>query len=359
MRIIFLTGATLSVLLSTKSLSSAFTVSPSFGGRRITSAVFSTADVEEADVISVDPNKSAATCIAREELMEVTRDLNSKYGIFPIDFKAKASFRDAVEKLENLAQPSTDTSLLVGDWTLLCSYSSAFPKNRKSIDTSKIPLFNEGPIKNIQDTLNGSIKVVQRIKFGESSNSIDAIDHVIEYKPPNTLSSFLKNAPDIMKDLDINPLKVIDSKIVLKHNAEVEGLIPNIKTKLSLQSVVVNVAGESQILDPSGEDILGINIPFGEYFGAGSFETTFLDESMRVSRSKVGPVEQIRVFTKDDDQAVASVVEEDDDDELADDDDDELADDSIVDADVFVESDDKETTNDDSDEVEAPSDIEN
>lgn len=127
--------------------------------------------------------------------------------------------------------------------------------------------------------------------------------------------------------------------------------------------VSVNVAGESQILDPSGEDVLGINIPFSEYFGAGSFETTFLNESMRVSRSKVGPVEQIRVFIKADDQAVASVVEEDDDDdELADDDDDdddELADDSIVDADVVVESDDEETTNDDSDKVDAPSDIEN
>jgi len=354
MRIIFLIGATLSVLLSTKSLSSAFIVSPSFSGRRIASAVFSTADVEEADVIS-----------AREELMEITRDLNSRYGILPTDSTEKESFRDAVEKLENLAQPSSDASLLVGDWTLLCSYSnnSAFPENKKIIDTSKIPLFNQGPIKDIQDTLNGSIKVEQRIKFGESSNSIDAIDHVIEYKPPNTLSSFLKNAPDIIKDLDINPLKVIDYKIVLKHTAEIEGLIPNIKTKLNLKSVVVNVAGESQILDPSGEDVLGINIPFSEYFGAGSFETTFLNESMRVSRSKVGPVEQIRVFIKADDQAVASVVEEDDDDdELADDDDDdddELADDSIVDADVVVESDDEETTNDDSDKVDAPSDIEN
>jgi len=129
--------------------------------------------------------------------------------------------------------------------------------------------------------------------------------------------------------------------------------------------VSVNVAGESQILDPSGEDVLGINIPFSEYVGAGSFETTFLNESMRVSRSKVGPVEQIRVFIKADDQAVASVVsvveEDEDDDELADndDDDDELADDSIVDADVVVESDDEETTNDDSDKVDAPSDIEN
>jgi hypothetical protein len=137
--------------------------------------------------------------------------------------------------------------------------------------------------------------------------------------------------------------------------------------------VSVNVAGKSQKLEPSGADVLGINIPFGEFLNAGSFETTVLDESIRVSRSKVGPVEQIRVFVKVDDQeVVASVVvveeEDDDDDELADnddDDDDELADDTTIDA-VVVESDDEENNSaadddDDSDEVEveAPSDIEN
>jgi hypothetical protein len=134
--------------------------------------------------------------------------------------------------------------------------------------------------------------------------------------------------------------------------------------------VSVNVAGKSQKLEPSGADVLGINIPFGEFLNAGSFETTVLDESIRVSRSKVGPVEQIRVFVKVDDQEVVAsvVVVDDDDDELADnddDDDDELADDTTIDA-VVVESDDEENNSaadddDDSDEVEveAPSDIEN
>jgi hypothetical protein len=130
--------------------------------------------------------------------------------------------------------------------------------------------------------------------------------------------------------------------------------------------VSVNVAGKSQKLEPSGADVLGINIPFGEFLNAGSFETTVLDESIRVSRSKVGPVEQIRVFVKVDDQEVVAsvvvvVVEEEDDD------DDELADDTTIDA-VVVESDDEENNSaadddDDSDEVEveveAPSDIEN
>jgi len=366
MRIIFLT--TFSVLFSPNSLSSAFVTHSAVGSRRIAStAVFSVAaEVEDVVVSVVDPDKS----IAKEELMELTRDLKSQYGVLLVDSKAKESFRDAVEKLENLTDSPTDTSLLVGDWTLLCSYSSAFPKKTNIIDTSKIPFLNEGPIKDIKDTLNDSIEVVQRIKYGESSNSIDSIDHIINYAPPNVLSSFLKDLPDAIKDLDINPLKVSDTKVVLKHKAEVEAVIPVIKTKLSLQSVVINVAGKSQQLEPSGADVLGINIPFGEFLNAGSFETTVLDESIRVSRSKVGPVEQIRVFVKVDDQKVdASVVEEEedvDDDELAvdDDDDDELADDTTVDAVIVVESDDEENNSaadddDDSDGVKAPSDIEN
>lgn len=60
----------------------------------------------------------------------------------------------------------------------------------------------------------------------------------------------------------------------------------------------VNVAGKSQILDPAGADILGVNIPFGEFLNSGAFDTTYLDNALRVSRSRVGVVEQLRVFVR-------------------------------------------------------------
>jgi hypothetical protein len=48
----------------------------------------------------------------------------------------------------------------------------------------------------------------------------------------------MKNVPDALKSLNINPLKVSAGKVVLAHKAEIESVIPVIKTKLTLQSVV-------------------------------------------------------------------------------------------------------------------------
>jgi len=348
---------------------SAFMVprSPAFtsNGKDRYTTMFAT-DISEgsADATTVSVDESAVA--AREELLQLAKDLNSQYGVILIDSEAKDSFRKAVEKLESVAELSADPSSLVGDWTLVCSLSNNPATEKIKIDTSKIPFFNDGPVRDIKKTLNDSVEVLQCIKFGEIANSIDAIDHVINYSPPNQLSSFLKNIPDAIKDLDINPLKVSDTKVVLKHKAEIEGTVPVIKTKLSIQSIVVNVAGESKNLEPNGGDVLGINIPFGELLNAGSFDTTFLDDSMRISRSKTGPVDQIRVFVrtekKQNDIDERAVDEDDDldDDEIAEGNGDGVIDADIIDTDIDAE---KESTSDDNnnDEItaEAPSDIEN
>ena len=195
----------------------------------------------DADITDVAINLDMSTAIAKEELLELVEELKATYGIVLIDSKAQESFKEAVEKLEETAEPPTDTSLLTGDWTLLCSTTTS-EKGISGIDTSKLPFFNQGPLKDIRDTVNLSLKVEQKIKAGEYSDGVDSIDHVIDYKPPNKLSAVLKslpsNIPDVIKDLNINPLQVSDTKVVLKHKAEIESVIPVIKTKLVLSSIV-------------------------------------------------------------------------------------------------------------------------
>ena len=192
-----------------------------------------------------DETEAAAPTVsvdtAKTELLETAQSLKDEFGCLLIDSSAQETLRKAVEKLEGVADPSTDVDDLVGDWTLLCSTASASLENGpldkiNGIDTSKIPFFNEGPIKEIRDTLNKSLKVQQVIKAEEGS--IDKVNHVLQYMPPDTLSAFVDNLPDALKSFNINPLQVSQSQVTLVHKAEVESTIPFIKTKLSLASIV-------------------------------------------------------------------------------------------------------------------------
>jgi DNA anti-recombination protein RmuC len=100
-------------------------------------------------------------------------------------------------------------------------------------------------------------------------------------------------------NVNLNPLSVKKSKVVLVHDAEVESVDPVLRTKIAWVSSVVNVAGTSQYLDPDGADVFGINNLFGEFLNVGTFDTPYVDEDVRVSRSPGPIVEQIRVFVRD------------------------------------------------------------
>lgn len=86
---------------------------------------------------------------------------------------------------------------------------------------------------------------------------------------------------------------------MLVHKASIESEVP-LRVKLGLKSIVLNVAGTSTFLDPDGKDLAGLNLPLGEFVNTGEFETTYMDDTLRISRGKQGFVDQLRVFVRND-----------------------------------------------------------
>lgn len=104
-------------------------------------------------------------------------------------------------------------------------------------------------------------------------------------------------------------------------------------------------------------------MPFGEQLNAGSFETTYLDEDLRVSRSKTGIVDQLRVFVRSSEAESPVMVEEDSEEEFFVDEDEEVDDsestDDIAPSDVEGEAPtDMDDVADSDVEGDAPSDVE-
>lgn len=194
----------------------------------------------------------------------------------------------------------TEKELLIGDWELLATTRSLKSTTVKVPEgVKKFPFKLKTP--KLSDSIRNSITVLQSIRsVGEETDEIDRVDHVIQYTPL-TLEDFIpENSPlSAIRSWNVNPLEVSKSKITLIHDAEVESVEPTLTTKLGLKSVVVNVAGTSQYLEADGADILGLNIPsLGDFASSGSFDSTYLDENVRISKNTVGFLEEIRVFVR-------------------------------------------------------------
>jgi len=127
--------------------------------------------------------------------------------------------------------------------------------------------------------------------MGPTLDSITRVDNVIEFdNEKETEKPFLPAF--------LNPLKLSDAKLVLVHKAKVKSYLP-FRINIQNTSIVLNVAGTSQQLTPEGADIFGVNIPsLTEWMNAGDFDTTYLDENVRISRGTIGVLEETRIFVK-------------------------------------------------------------
>jgi hypothetical protein len=233
----------------------------------------------------------------RNELLYTAKSLteDSPTGIFLTTADAITKFTTAASRLETITPFMTEREkeLLIGDWELIATTRSLKSTNVKVPDGMKKLPFNIKTPK-LNDSIRNSITVLQSIR------SDDRIDHVIQYTPL-TLSDFIpENSPlKAIRNWNVNPLDVSQSKITLIHDAEIESIQPTLRTKLGLKSVVVNVAGKSQYLETDGSDILGLNIPsLGDFANGGAFDSTYVDENVRVSRGTIGFLEEVRLFVR-------------------------------------------------------------
>lgn len=280
---------------------------------------------------------------ARDNLLETAERLKKLDGILLVDSTSKSTLQEAVKELEAVSHhPAVDDfeTDLLGDWTLLCSTAS----NAGGLDLSKIPFLSMSPLKNFSDLLKRSLVVKQRVRSIAENGKVDRIDHVLQYQPPDSIKEILDDVPEFLEKLNINPLHVTEGKLTLVHKASVESVD---NTKLSLESIIFSVAGNSQYLDGAGADLLGINLPFGEFLNAGSFETTYMDDEIRISRGKLGLVEQLRVFVRSDFEEEAEAL-------IADEEEEE----GVTDVEIVATDTELESLEEDDSAIEAPSDVE-
>lgn len=270
---------------------SAFQVAPSTTTTpRVSTALFSSPAVD-------------LTVSAKTFLLDVAERLKEQNGVFIVDPTAQDELQKAVEELEQQTKKteSPGQEAYLGDWTLLCTVAT--PKS----NFPKIPVLPNNPIReSIAKASNQYVKVLQRIRSeGNDNKVVTRVDHVIEYQPPDQVGSILAgipNLPEAISSLKLpNPLQVSKSKVVLCHKAQVSDSDSSLfTTKLTLTSVVLNVAGTSTMLDPNGADVWALNIPgVQDVLGRDTFETTYMDDTLRISRTNAGLIDQLRVFVRE------------------------------------------------------------
>ena len=175
---------------------------------------------------------------AKDNLLSVVQRLNSDQGVFVYDSIAKEELTKAVAELIAVANAPTREDFEMkfqGDWSLSVTTAT----NSGGISLSKLPFFNQGPLKEIRETLNRSVRVQQRIRSTTNSTVVDRVDHVIEFQPPGTLMDVFGNGlPDALRSINVNPLEVSKAKVTLVHKATMESVTPRLKTKIALESVI-------------------------------------------------------------------------------------------------------------------------
>ena len=244
-------------------------------------------------IVSALSTNALSISDAKAKVLSLARSYMESNGVFVSDDSKRKELQKAVAELEAICGPpkSIDKETMLGEWTLLST------TNVSPLPPFPLKILPRNPVQDeLRKVVYSNVEVIQKIrndmKPQESSDEINRVDNVIQFTTPTegTLAAFP------------NPLSVSRAKITLCHNAKIETVNPLLRTKISLKSIILTVAGKSQYLDPSGADVLGINLPpIQDILNAGVFDTTYVDDEIRISR---GPAvsgfldEQLRVFIR-------------------------------------------------------------
>ncbi|KAL7452544.1 hypothetical protein ACHAWC_007682 [Mediolabrus comicus] len=242
----------------------------------------------DAPITDTDSDNSSkysdpeAVLQSRNRLIALCRTLtdNSATGKFITRPADKNKFQQAITDLEAISSSSGptihDRDMLLGDWTLIAT------ANLPSSDIRR--RMNEKKEQNDSSSGSGEKKKgwfnIPKGRSGLSSSGNAA-----------SLNPIQKS---IQKSFQVTQRIRNDST-----SSSDESVSPILRTKIAWVSSVLNVAGTSQFFEEDGADVFGLNNLFGEFLNVGSFDTPYVDEDIRVSRSTNGPLlEQLRVFVR-------------------------------------------------------------
>mmetsp|Transcript_24929 Transcript_24929/g.30635 ORF Transcript_24929/g.30635 Transcript_24929/m.30635 type:complete len:398 (+) Transcript_24929:118-1311(+) len=266
---------------------------------------------------------SSTIAAAKQRVLSVAERCrsNSSSGVFLTNESDRRDLKKSVAELEAVCGLPTSEyrDLMIGDWELLTTTNSnsggiTMQENDnedEDKDSGNPLLFGLSIARKIrqkknplEDFARQNLNVSQRIRtMGDDGKEIDRIDNVVEFLPidtekANSAAEPLRTLLKAIDSLPLNPLQISGAKISLVHEASVQSITPVLRTRIGLQSIVATVAGDSQYLDPDGADIFGVNTGIGSMFNGGSFDTTYVDEDIRVSRGSIGFLDELRVFIR-------------------------------------------------------------
>lgn len=181
--------------------------------------------------LSLHQTYSLTIAQAKQNVISLASELKEKGGVFVADNDDRKKLCKAVAELEAICGPpsSFDKDDLLGDWNLLCT------SNVNPLPPLPFSFLPRNPIQDeLRKVVYGNVDVMQKIRndsnFEGGAEKINRVDNVIQFRTPKNDGSVLSKLP--------NPLELSRAKVTLAHGANVESVMPVLRTKIALKSVI-------------------------------------------------------------------------------------------------------------------------